>query len=142
MSLKQDLIEQPSSSYFGWWTSRRLVRTAAKGLATRLGDNEGLGDAYRLHGIYYKKWGKYSESLDAYTSSLEIYKKHSKSVKFWWNSFTSLQFDSVKNYLQNKKKRYIWLSNAKRKPYSIELYAFWKTQKESNYLKDFMLTYR
>ena len=75
MSLKQDLIEQPSSSYFGWWTSRRLVRTAAKGLATRLGDNEGLGDAYRLHGIYYKKWGKYSESLDAYTSSLEIYKK-------------------------------------------------------------------
>jgi len=49
--------------------------TAAKDLAARLGDKEGLGDAYRLLGIYYKKWGKYSESLDAYTSSLEIYKK-------------------------------------------------------------------
>jgi len=49
--------------------------TAARDLAAKLGYNEGLGDAYRLLGVYYKKWGKYREALDAYTSSLEIYKK-------------------------------------------------------------------
>src|SRR5262245_3832147 len=48
--------------------------TAAKDLAIKLGYNEGVADAYRLLGVYYKKWGKYRESLDAYTSSLEIYK--------------------------------------------------------------------
>jgi class 3 adenylate cyclase/tetratricopeptide (TPR) repeat protein len=49
--------------------------TAAKGLSGKIGYDKGLADAYRLLGVYYKKWGKYRESLDAYTWSLDIYRK-------------------------------------------------------------------
>jgi len=49
--------------------------TQAKDLSGKIGYDEGLADAYRVLGVFYKKWGKYRESLDAYTSSLEIYKK-------------------------------------------------------------------
>ena len=69
--------------------------TAAKDLANRLEYNEGLGDAYRLLGVYYKKWGKYRESLDAYTASLEIYKniKDLGSQSRILNNFGSLYAD-------------------------------------------------
>jgi adenylate cyclase len=49
--------------------------TAAKDLSGKIGYDEGLANAYRILGVYYKKWGKYRESLDAYTWSLEIYRK-------------------------------------------------------------------
>jgi len=69
--------------------------TAAKDLANKLEYNEGLGDAYRLLGVYYKKWGKYRESLDAYTASLEIYKniKDLGSQSRILNNFGSLYAD-------------------------------------------------
>ncbi len=49
--------------------------TAAKDLSGKIAYDKGRADAYRLLGVYYKKWGKYRESLDAYTSSLEISRK-------------------------------------------------------------------
>ncbi len=49
--------------------------TEAKDLAGKISSDAGLADSYRVLGVFYKKWGKYRESLDAYTSSLEIYKK-------------------------------------------------------------------
>jgi class 3 adenylate cyclase/tetratricopeptide (TPR) repeat protein len=49
--------------------------TTAKDLSGKIGYDKGLADAYRVLGVYYKKWGKYRESLDAFSSSLEIYRK-------------------------------------------------------------------
>src|SRR5262249_20748661 len=49
--------------------------TAAKDLSVKMGYDDGLADSYRVLGVFYKKWGKYRESLDAYTLSLDIYKK-------------------------------------------------------------------
>ena len=48
---------------------------AAKDLSIKIRYNEGLANAYRFLGIYIKNGANIRESLDAYTSSLEIYTK-------------------------------------------------------------------
>ena len=47
--------------------------TLAKDISLKINYDEGLGSSYRFLGNYYKKLGKYPESIDAWLDGLEIF---------------------------------------------------------------------